>query len=555
MIGQSLKVRTFCGLSDFLGQQWKSQTIQTFFPNIDTKFFAVIDNNPPPSSNFEKMKLLNQMLESAKLKDKELRLEKDVVKEDKGKTENSPWLDRTDWKSMFLGRDMKRLVGYTNKDVALEPELQLVKDSVHRVIEKGLKGVKDLDARGWNEIRFWLRSHQKDKPHGKPFRKYYVKTKDYANVWMQLILFCWRTFELPDSGAEFLPEQRECLIQLRDIVCLQDVDNKKLDSAVLALTISLIEHSDFQKKRSVIKYFGGVLGYKLSESRWRRPAEYTPTLAALQFCVRVLSLEHHLPSELRDRYIYDPKSTPLTVFQEFHSLWLIDGAGCPFSHIHKLLNYGMGASKDATGGDKLRFSDDGYCFYDGHGFEISKWKEMIKNIHRRAECILSRRLLFRDSDKIELINPYMFVDSEGNFNNDDYFATTIPDHEDAARRTVMDALMKSEKWDQMMTIEDGQLVFLAAGVDEYTKDDTEFRELIVLAINWTDGLTGRGTEILSLLFKNKMAAGRNLIILNGQFMVLTEYHKSQAIMDDIKVCFDVYECSDNSRSHDFFHGT
>ena len=42
----------------------------------------------------------------------------------------------------------------------------------------------------------------------------------------------------------------------------------------------------------------------------------------------------------------------------------------------------------------------------------------------------------------------------------------------------------------MMTIEDCELVFLAAGVDEYTKHDTEFRELIVLAINqldrWTD---------------------------------------------------------------------
>src|SRR5947207_4164105 len=83
---------------------------------------------------------------------------------------------------MFLGRDMKRLVGFINKDVALEPELQLVKDSVHRVIEKSLEGVRDLDTRGWNEIRFWLRSHQRDKPDGKPFRKYYVKTKDYANV-------------------------------------------------------------------------------------------------------------------------------------------------------------------------------------------------------------------------------------------------------------------------------------------------------------------------------------------------------------------------------------
>ena len=72
----------------------------------------------------------------------------------------------------------------------------------------------------------------------------------------------------------------------------------------------------------------------------------------------------------------------------------------------------------------------------------------------------SRRLLFHDSETIEPINPYMYIDSESNFNNDDYFAMTIPDYEDTARRTVMDALRKSEKLDQIMTIENGQLVFL-----------------------------------------------------------------------------------------------
>ena len=49
---------------------------------------------------------------------------------------------------------MKCLVGFINKDIALEPELQLVKDSVHRVIEKDLKDVRDLDTGGWNEICF-----------------------------------------------------------------------------------------------------------------------------------------------------------------------------------------------------------------------------------------------------------------------------------------------------------------------------------------------------------------------------------------------------------------
>ena len=108
---------------------------------------------------------------------------------------------------------------------------------------------------------------------------------------------------------------------------------------------------------------------------------------------------------------------------------------------------------------------------------------MIKNIHRRMKFILSKRFLFRDSNKIELINSYIYIDSESNFNNDDYFATTIPDHKNAARRIIMNALMKSEKWNQMITIEDGQLVFLTTSVDEYIKHDTEFREFILLTIN------------------------------------------------------------------------
>jgi hypothetical protein len=84
---------------------------------------------------------------------------------------------------------MKHLVGFIDKDITLKPELQLIKDSVHQVIEKGLEDVKDLDIRGWNEIRFWLRNHENDKSHEKSFRKYYIKIKNYADVWMQLILF------------------------------------------------------------------------------------------------------------------------------------------------------------------------------------------------------------------------------------------------------------------------------------------------------------------------------------------------------------------------------
>ena len=36
-------------------------------------------------------------------------------------------------------------------------------------------------------------------------------------------------------------------------------------------------------------------------------------------------------------------------------------------------------------------------------------------------------------------------------------------------------------------------------------------------------------------------------------MIVMKYYKSQAIMNDIKIYFNVYEYSDNNQSHDFFH--
>jgi len=86
-----------------------------------------------------------------------------------------------------------------------------------------------------------------------------------------------------------------------------------------------------------------------------------------------------------------------------------------------------------------------------------------------------------------------------------------------------------------MEVCDSKMVMIKEATDKYTQHDIEFRELILLAINWTCGQTGRGTEMLSLLYKNKMSATRNVMIENGQIVIETEYHKSQNITDDIKV--------------------
>jgi hypothetical protein len=74
------------------------------------------------------------------------------------------------------------LTSYVNIDDGLEPELIEVKKSVARVIDSCMASVEDLDGRGWNEIRFWLRSHQEGQPHEKPLRKPVTELNKYKKV-------------------------------------------------------------------------------------------------------------------------------------------------------------------------------------------------------------------------------------------------------------------------------------------------------------------------------------------------------------------------------------
>jgi len=509
---------------------WRDQKLQTFYKKTGGKYFRV-------KVDMVRSRLksgLESILKKTREVDEDRVKWNDVVEKNEGKGENSPWLVRTNWKRTFVGKDMKSLTSYLNINDGLEPELIEVKKSVERLIDSCIASVEDLDSRGWNEIRFWLRSHQEGRPHEKPLRKPATELNKYKKVWTRLIIFCWRTFELEEVGGEFLDCQRDGIRQLRDAVCLQSADDRIVDELMLKLSVRLIKHSDFEREGSVIKYVAGIMGYKVREGRWKRPDHYTPTLAAIQFCIRVILLEDSLPMRSRGHYRHGSGETPLESFRREHSKWLVDGGGTPYSWVHKLMNYGMTIAKDAKGEDRVRFSADRkYCYFDGHGFKVEEWKSMVKDIVRRLEKHLSRELLFRQKDTIDPMNPYSFVDHEFVHEVGHYFAYLLPDHRHAARKSVLESLSESSQdWDKMVRT-DG--TFEPDGVATYRKSVIEFLELLLLAINWTCGQTGRGTEMVSLLYRNKMSADRNIFVQDGQIMVGTDYHKSQAVMDDVKV--------------------
>jgi len=60
-------------------------------------------------------------------------------------------------------------------------------------------------------------------------------------------------------------------------------------------------------------------------------------------------------------------------------------------------------------------------------------------------------------------------------------------------------------------------------------------EYLLILIRITGGQPGRRTEITTLRYENAMQSMRNIFVKEGRVMIVTEYHKSMAVTDQVKV--------------------
>jgi len=128
------------------------------------------------------------------------------------------------------------------------------------------------------------------------------------------------------------------LEKLKAIAVLDCGDEETLNDHVLELSIKLIMHSDYEPRRSALLYFCGILGYDVKAHQWLRPDRYTPIVAGLQCCIRLIKLEYAVPLRTRNQFRELYSADPLTVFKSVRRDWLVDGEPSPFNAMHKLLN-------------------------------------------------------------------------------------------------------------------------------------------------------------------------------------------------------------------------
>jgi hypothetical protein len=195
----------------------------------------------------------------------------------------------------------------------------------------------------------------------------------------------------------------------------------------------------------------------------------------------------------------------------------------------------MAAAKNTTTRSRIRWSADARTLYfDGRALPLDDWIKFVEELITEAEEVLSQQLLFRKDGTIPELNLYA-VDDPSNHEAGHYFALDEQYAWKKARQSIMKNLKQSASWDELVEVEGDGLNFLKAGVDEYQAFDNKFREYLALLLIISCGMSGRGTETTSLRYINMMEGDRSIYIEGGQIMFITEYHKSMALMDEVKV--------------------
>lgn len=195
----------------------------------------------------------------------------------------------------------------------------------------------------------------------------------------------------------------------------------------------------------------------------------------------------------------------------------------------------MAASKDATTRSRIRWSPDNKTLYfDGRGLKMENLKTFVLETIDMAEGMMSEHLLFQSDGSLPEFD-LEIIDDPSEHEADYYFAHSVLNGWRKAQTRMIDRLRTSKVWDDMVKLDGESLCYQQSEVDKYEKWDQMFRELLLMLMMMTCGLSGRGTEMTSLKYMNTMDGDRNIYLEHGQVMFITEYHKSMALMDDVKV--------------------
>ena len=171
-------------------------------------------------------------------------------------------------------------------------------------------------------------------------------------------------------------------------------------------------------------------------------------------------------------------------------------------------------------------------YYKGLPIEMAAFRSMIQDVIARATEMLWKDLMWVTDEALRFEIPLAQVQDDVSFDRRGWSFMSRPEN----------GLVGGARWmrERVVQLEGSNRLRYDAGwkrstCRRYLRQCDKFLELLLFCVHTTWGQPARGTEILSSRYQNGVFQDRNVFVIDAQGVLITRYHKSQALLDRLKV--------------------
>lgn len=393
-----------------------------------------------------------------------------------------------------------------------------------------------------NETLRWLNSIDANRPASRAFGlKQSADTMDrYRNYWKRYLCYCVRAWQLGRAGAEAARCIRFSDAQWANLdeMCGSLADEQlaggeertaeanggsdKLDRQVFEFCVCSIKQKlAFDVYVNPLLHFSAVLGIDGNKAAWKRATHYTGQLAGILWCARLLMLEHGFEQQPAEA-----DGMEFEAVEEFTALcckWLVDGTYTPVSTMIRWMSYGKGHREHEGGTGRVMWDADGKALdYLGDRITVEEFCETARVVAQEMKERLDGLVgggwaaLRKTVDLKRISDSLMFEGPGRSFATNPRNAWLQPGY-----RTVAE-LYRTEFWRK-----DGG--WKVRPVRAYLARLRTFKRVLLAATHIWGGQPGRGPELMTMRFCDTQQLLRNVFVVDGQVMLVTDRDKNKAI--------------------------
>ncbi|KAI3572913.1 hypothetical protein IWW34DRAFT_837925 [Fusarium oxysporum f. sp. albedinis] len=299
-----------------------------------------------------------------------------------------------------------------------------------------------------------------------------------------------------------------------------------LDRAVFRFIVASIKtHVGGNVYMNSLLCFCAALGIKPRPMGYIEPHLYTGLLAAMVWWARLFFLEAVFENQPLDRDEVGVEA--VLAFEEQHRAWMCMGTHTVMSTIIGWMAYGKGYRQKMGGQPSIRWSEDGEgLFHMGEYIDVEDFTRTLRDEVVKAEKLLDKLFGGFWHPVSKKINMGRIVDNMIRLGAGQSFTSNPKNKWLEAGPAKVIRLMEASIWDAT------RVRWKRQRVKRWLRDLKLLRETLLVLVHTWGGLPGRGPEITTLRHCDSWQLMRNIFILDGQVMIVTDRDKMKAIRDN-----------------------